>query len=43
MRKQKSTGDLEKRGTLTSSSVRSTASTSSWASTGSEQSNLTTK
>ncbi|XP_053960448.1 junctophilin-1-like [Anastrepha ludens] len=43
MRKQKSTGDLEKRGTLTSSSVRSTTSTSSWVSTGSEQSNLTTR
>ncbi|XP_036340549.1 junctophilin-3-like [Rhagoletis pomonella] len=43
MRRQKSTGDLEKRGTLTSSSVRSTASTSSWVSTGSEQSNLTTR
>ncbi|XP_067622201.1 uncharacterized protein [Eurosta solidaginis] len=43
MRKQKSTGDLDKRGTLGSSSVRSTTSTSSWVSTGSEQSNLTSR
>uniref|UniRef100_A0A1A9W003 Junctophilin n=1 Tax=Glossina brevipalpis TaxID=37001 RepID=A0A1A9W003_9MUSC len=43
MRKQRSTSDLEKRGTLASGSIRSTMSTASWLSTGSEQSNLTTK
>lgn len=43
MRKQRSTGDLEKRGTLTSGSIRSTMSTTSWLSTASEQSNLTLK
>ncbi|XP_055848889.1 junctophilin-1 [Episyrphus balteatus] len=42
-RKQRSTGDLEKRGTLASGSIRSTMSTASWLSTGSEQSNLTAK
>uniref|UniRef100_A0A1A9UCN7 Junctophilin n=1 Tax=Glossina austeni TaxID=7395 RepID=A0A1A9UCN7_GLOAU len=43
MRKQRSTSDLEKRGTLASGSIRSTMSTASWLSTGSEQSNLTAK
>lgn len=43
MRKQRSTGDLEKRGTIASGSIRSTMSSASWISTGSEQSNLTTK
>ncbi|KAI8115097.1 Junctophilin-1 [Lucilia cuprina] len=43
MRKQRSTGDLEKRGTLASGSIRSTMSTASWLSTGSELSNLTAK
>ncbi|KAM7352739.1 junctophilin isoform 1-T3 [Cochliomyia hominivorax] len=43
MRKQRSTGDLEKRGTLASGSIRSTMSTASWLSTGSEQSNLTAR
>ncbi|XP_017151616.1 junctophilin-1 isoform X1 [Drosophila miranda] len=43
MRKQRSTGDLEKRGTIASGSIRSTMSSASWISTGSEQSNLTQK
>ncbi|XP_075149345.1 junctophilin isoform X1 [Haematobia irritans] len=43
MRKQRSTGDLATRGTLASGSIRSTMSTASWLSTGSEQSNLTAR
>ncbi|XP_035895003.1 junctophilin-2 isoform X1 [Anopheles stephensi] len=42
IRKQKSTGDLEKRGTGTGS-IRSTASTASWLSTESSQSGMTNK
>uniref|UniRef100_A0A1B0D5R5 Junctophilin n=1 Tax=Phlebotomus papatasi TaxID=29031 RepID=A0A1B0D5R5_PHLPP len=43
IRKQRSTGDLEKRGTGASGSIRSTVSTASWISTGSSQSGMTTK
>lgn len=42
IRKQRSTGDLEKRGTG-SGSIRSTASTASWISTESSQSGITNK
>ncbi|XP_055382071.1 junctophilin-1-like [Condylostylus longicornis] len=43
MRKQRSVGDLEKRGTAASGSIRSTVSTASWISTGSSQSVLSQK
>lgn len=42
IRKQRSTGDLEKRGNG-SGSIRSTASTASWLSTESSQSGMTNK
>lgn len=42
IRKQRSTGDLEKRGNG-SGSIRSTASTASWISTESSQSGITNK
>lgn len=42
LKKQRSTGDLEKRGTA-SGSIRSTVSTASWISTGSSQSAISNK
>lgn len=43
LKKQRSTGDLEKRGTAASGSIRSTVSTASWISTGSSQSAMSNK
>lgn len=43
LKKQRSTGDLEKRGTGASGSIRSTVSTASWISTGSSQSAMSNK
>ncbi|KAJ6648450.1 Junctophilin-3 [Pseudolycoriella hygida] len=43
LKKQRSTGDLEKRGTVASGSIRSTVSTASWISTGSSQSAMSNK
>lgn len=43
LKKQRSTGDLEKRGTAASGSIRSTISTASWISTGSSQSAMSNK
>lgn len=42
LKKQRSTGDLEKRGNA-SGSIRSTISTASWISTGSSQSAISNK
>uniref|UniRef100_T1GPG0 Junctophilin n=1 Tax=Megaselia scalaris TaxID=36166 RepID=T1GPG0_MEGSC len=42
-KKQKSAGDLDKRGTMTSGSIRSTTSAVSWLSTGSSHSNMTAR